>query len=153
MQDWVLFILFSIEHEDILNSKGFHISVHLWLLCPLCNFADLSQTLLLATSGENGIQRYAILCNFLPFYRTLTLCWFTTWMSPTRTTTRCWWLTPWRSGARRRSGPRRNSFPSWSQCVSIETKIQWDPSYLVKDTFSYFLSRPVLFLGTGFRKT
>ena len=119
MQDWVLFILFSIEHEDILNSKGFHISVHLWLLCPLCNFAHLSQTLLLATSGENGIQRYAILCNFLPFYRTLTLCWFTTWMSPTRTTTRCWWLTPWRSGVRRRSGPRRSSLRNSSQCVSV----------------------------------
>ena len=119
MQDWVLFILFSIEHEDILNSKGFHISVHLWLLCPLCNFAHLSQTLLLATSGENGIQRYAILCNFLPFYRTLTLCWFTTWMSPTRMTTRCWWLTPWRSGVRRRSGPRRSSLRNSSQCVSV----------------------------------
>ena len=105
--------------KNILNSQGFHISVHLWLLCPLCNFADLSQTLLLATSGENGIQRQTTLCNFLPFYRTLTLCWFTTWMYPTQTTTRCWWPTLWRSGVRRRSGPRRSSPRNWSQCVSV----------------------------------
>ena len=54
----------------------------------------------------------------LKFFRILTLSWSTIWTFPTPTTTRCWSPTPWLSGGRRRSGPRRSWCLNSSQCVS-----------------------------------
>ena len=69
-----------------------------------------------------GYQLIYIFINiYISFFfltRILTLSWFITSMFPTRTTTRCWWPTPWRCGGRRRSGPRRSSYHSSSRCVS-----------------------------------
>lgn len=41
--------------------------MHLWLLCPLCNFAHLSPTLLLATSGEHLNDHFGHFSHFCAY--------------------------------------------------------------------------------------
>ena len=118
-----IFILFveKFSYSEILLKKK-TILVHLWLLRSLCYPSHISPAMLLASSGGTNKQPTDIFYrNFLFLFfptRILTLSWFITSMFPTLTTTRCWWPTPWPCGERRRSGPRRSWYHSWSQCVS-----------------------------------
>ena len=129
-----------------INAKP-HVAVHLRLLRPFRHPPYVPQALLLALAGEHFWKKKLNPTDF--YHRIRTLCWCTTSTSPTRTTTRCWSPTPCPCGARRRSGPRRNSSPSWSQCVSIETQIL----LIWLKTFSYFYQAQFFFLGKGSRKT
>ena len=92
-----------------INAKP-HVAVHLRLLRPFRHPPYVPQALLLALAGEHFWKKKLNPTDF--YHRIRTLCWCTTSTSPTRTTTRCWSPTPCPSGARRRSGPRKNSSPS-----------------------------------------
>ena len=87
-----------------------HVAVHLRLLRPFRHPPYVPQALLLALAGEHSRGGNLNPTDF--HHRIRILCWCTTSTSPIRTTTRCWSPTPCPSGARRRSGPRRNSSPS-----------------------------------------
>ena len=119
---FILFVeKFSYSYSEILLKKK-TILVHLWLLRSLRDPTHISPAMLLASSGGTNKQptdRFYRISLFIFFTtRILTLSWFITSMFPTLTTTRCWWPTPWPCGERRRSGPRRSWYHSWSQCVS-----------------------------------
>ena len=95
---------------NALSDRFSHVAVHLRLLRPFRHPPHVPQALLLALAGKHYRGR-----NFDPtdfHHRIRILCWCTTSTSPTRTTTRCWSPTPCPCGARKRSGPRRNSSPS-----------------------------------------
>ena len=93
-----------------INAKP-HVAVHLRLLRPFRHPPYVPQALLLALAGEH-FSRGGNLNQTDFHHRIRILCWCTTSTSPTRTTTRCWSPTPSPCGARRRSGPRKNSSPS-----------------------------------------
>ena len=119
---FILFVeKFSYSYLEIFTErKKKTISVHLWLLRSLCYPSHISPAMLLASSG--GATNWFIFLRIFIFLffttRILISSWFITSMFPTPTTTRCWWPTPWLCGERRRSGPRRSWYHSWSQCVS-----------------------------------